>query len=191
MPKVIVLFEDKRLQPRGAALDQLVWACLEDITGKDRWSFKGRVELRFRKGNANVLEDVRHLEDLAPSGETVFAVFDRDGIHGCVKVKPSASDAAVIKAIEKECDQATRLRVVLLTENMESLLEAIRDCLNQHAPASAQGIDWPAAIGKKRLAARDRALGNAASAVQAVRDCVRTTLRSFGALVSSIAAFVG
>lgn len=191
MAKVIVLFEDARESPKGAALDRLIWASVADELGRDLWSLKADVEVRMMKGNGNLLEDIKRLDAVAPSGEVVFAVLDDDEIHAPLKLKKGAPRAAVVKAITKLCDHPSRLRVVLMSDNMESLLEGIRKCLATHGGATLTVDAWARAIDRKVMVERDRALDRAAFAPsRAVRDCVRSALASFGDLIAGIAGCV-
>ena len=184
---VIVLFEDSRSSATKTALDDLLISCVADTLGvEDRQALRHRLEVRMRKGNHNLLEDCRHVDDIARLGELVVAVFDDDRVRRLLGLSAKASQNQVEAAIKKGCPNPAGLEVVLLHKNMETLLRTARDC-----QVEATDETWTGAIERKRLNARDQILKKLAFGAQTFRDCVRKRLPSFEQLVMIAANAIG
>ena len=184
---VIVLFEDSRSPAAKTALDDLLISCVADtLDVEDRQALRRCLEVRLCKGNHNLLDDCRHVDDIARRGELVVAVFDDDKVRRLLSLPARAPQNQVEAAIKKGCPNPAGLEVVLLDKNMETLLRAARDC---HVQATDE--IWTSAIQRKRLNARDQILKKLAFGARTFRDCVRKRLRSFEQLVTMAAQTIG
>ncbi len=145
---VTLLYEDQRGDTQGFGLHALVKACVFDAMNGERHSIEGALkDGRPLKGAGNLLRACREDIDLiAPDGRRVVAVFDDDKIRGQLKLPRSATAERVHKEIRKGCKAPEQLDVILLKDNMESVIDAAGLC----APA----------IDKKRIerASKDKDL---------------------------------
>lgn len=131
MRKVCVLYEDQRGPTKGFGLHELVKACVSDaLPEQPRWRVNTALEdVRPLKGDTKLLEACRRDIDLiASDGRSVVAVFDNDKIRKLLKLAARAPDEAVVQAILKGGKGAERLSIVLLKQNMESVIEAAAQC---------------------------------------------------------------
>ena len=184
---VIVLFEDARSPAVKTALDDLLISCVADTLGiEDRQALRPWLQVSLRKGNASLLDDCRHVDDIARRGELVVAVFDDDKVRRLLGLPGKTPASRVEAAIKKGCPNPTGLEVVLLEKNMETLLRAARDCQVEAADET-----WNSAIAGKRLNARDQILKKLAFGARTFRDCVRKRVRSFEQLVTIATGAIG
>ncbi len=184
--RAIVIFEDQRGPVRGSPLADLLAAFVADKRGLSQSSaIKALIDVRLRKGNANVLKDCHDVERIASHGEAVIAVFDDDKVRKLLGT-PRATAQVVIARIKSKCPRPDLLTVVLLSKNLESALEAARHC----GVFKGNEDVWTRAVDRKELAARDRILSAVAWGGQDVRDCVLGRMASLAALVATIDACV-
>lgn len=188
MPAVTILYEDSAGERAEFALHDLVVRCVADRLDRDPKTLRSALHGIPKKGNANVRRACRQdLPRLARDGRVVVAVFDNDRIRRMANLPPAACKAQVTSCLKSGCEPSALLRIVLLVENTETLLVALRDI------SVLQGRDamFVEAIDRKVLASRDILF----------KDAVwRTTLEqrvglleavpSFGYLVSKLAALV-
>jgi hypothetical protein len=140
------------------------------------------------KGVQNLLRACREDIDLiAADGRTVVAVVDNDEIRRQLKLPHAATDEHVEREIRKGCRAPERLLVVLLKENMESVLKA--------AAACDPGLDvkrMERAVRHKDLLERDAILMELArERARPLRDCVLRKVPSLQALVDLIGQTLG
>jgi hypothetical protein len=129
-PPVPVLYEDRLGDAGQFGPHAFVLACVSDRTGVDRWTLGSRCKPVPLKGNGNLLRVCREeLEQRAPQGGPVFAIFDHDRITELLQLESGACKAAIVEAVRRTATSADRLRVVLLFENIETALEALTECL--------------------------------------------------------------
>lgn len=159
MRGVTILYEDSAGERSEFALHDLVLRCAADRLGREPRHIKDLIHGVPKKGNGNVWRACRQdLPRIARSGRAVFAVFDDDEVRTMTKLPIDACKTKVIAAIKKGCEPAEALRVVLIIENTESVLDALR------AQGAIQGHDgmFADAIERKVLASRDILLKKAA-----------------------------
>ncbi|MCP3144369.1 hypothetical protein [Pyxidicoccus xibeiensis] len=182
MQRVCVLYEDQRGPRQGFGLHALVKACVADgLASQERHFIEAALrDYRPLKGYANVLKACREeLEDIAPDGRPVIAVFDNDKIRHLLKLAKTAPDERVEQEIRKGSPPSGRLSIVLLKQNMESVLTAAHACYPSIDPKRIE-----LATVKKDLLERDAILSSVTSEqLRAVRDCILQQLPSFRALV--------
>jgi hypothetical protein len=131
MRKVCVLYEDQRGPTRGFGLHELVKACVSDaLPDPPRWKVNAALaDCRPLKGDTKLLEACRRDVDLiASDGRAVVAVFDNDKIRELLRLPANASDVRVVQAILKGGTVFERLFIVLLKQNMESVIAAAAQC---------------------------------------------------------------
>ena len=136
-----------------------------------------------KKGNSKLLATIRQeLAHLSHGNVRVIAVFDNDKVRDLLALPADVSDESVVHAITDGQDHAA-LRVILLKENAESILQWADECGANFDPA-----DREAAVRRKELGARDALFGRiTASAKKTIRDCIREKMPSLGPLIDTIA----
>jgi hypothetical protein len=181
MRKVCVLYEDQRGPTKRFGLHELVKACVYDLLGEtEPWRVQQALaDCRPMKGSAKLLEACRRDIDLiASDGRSVVAVFDNDEIRTDLKLPRNAPDERVVQKIREGGKNTDRLFIVLLKQNMETILEAVRDCDRSVEPRSIE-----LAL-KKHMLERDILLTDLTSALKRpVRECILEKVPSFRDLV--------
>ncbi|WP_143177715.1 hypothetical protein [Cystobacter ferrugineus] len=115
---------------------------------------------------------------IADDGRSVIAVFDNDEIRGDLKLPRNASDELVVQRIREGGKHSDRLFVVLLKQNMESVIQAVRQCDGSIDPKRLDSAL------KKSLLDRDAILnGLTVELKRPIRDCIQEKMPSFRALV--------
>lgn len=174
---LVVLWEDA---PSGAnfAPGILLRACVSDaleLTG----AYDSRLRVAMRdhpcKGNHKLYNELPMQAELLRPPTRLIAVFDSDRIDDLAKRRsitpwPSAVPEQAEK-LRAQLDLAPeRVDVVLLVENMETVVDTATDLLQR-------------ARGAKELAHRDRTLHALASESKALRDALCDRVASWRALV--------
>lgn len=175
----IILYEDQRGPTKEFALHDVVMACVADELGVTVVEARRMAEGRPMKGVSNVLQTCRRdIRKLAARGQRVFAVIDNDHIREQLPgVDPRADDATVIRAIREDCNCPEQLEVILLHKNIESVIEAARDC---GAESSAETV---ALALRKHLMQRDLVFRGVAWGRPEVRACIRGKMPALERLV--------
>ena len=125
--RVVVLYEDRRGKTPEFGLHKLLVRLVADRAGREPWrKLNERITGHPCSGNANLLKKARAVNAIAPSGETVVAVFDDDKVRNLLKLPKDACKRDVLTEMLVGCSDPTRLRTVLLERNVESLLEELR-----------------------------------------------------------------
>lgn len=186
----VILYEDRRGPQREFGLHNLVLACVADELGGDVYALDlaGKLDGRPMKGASNLLKSCRQdVRRLGPRGQRVFALVDDDEIRTQLKhegVARSADDMAVIGVIKApgKCVAPEQLEVILLKENTETVIEAVRDCGADVAVERAL---------QKDINARDRVFNHVAwRSTRSIRDCIRQKVHALERLVTALAALV-
>lgn len=181
MRRVCVLYEDQRGPTRGFGLHELVKACVRDaLKDSSRREVDGALDdCRPMKGMPKLLKACRQDIDLiADDGRSVIAVFDNDEIRADLKLARNASDGLVIQRIREGGMHSDRLFIVLLKQNMESVIQAVRQCDGSIDPKRLDSAL------KKNLLERDALLnGLTVELKRPIRDCIQEQMPSFRALV--------
>jgi hypothetical protein len=187
MRPVCILYEDQRGPHKGFGLHALVRACVADTLGeRARHEVeKALADYRPLKGYAKLLEACRRdLDLISNDGRTVIAVFDNDQIRRLLELPKKAPDAQVAQAIREGVRNTERLLIVLLKQNMESVILAAHHC-----DPSIDKKRIVLATEKKDLLERDTLLtGLAAERFKQIRDCILEQLPSFRELVGLLCA---
>ncbi|HZF52726.1 MAG TPA: hypothetical protein VE093_28920 [Polyangiaceae bacterium] len=178
---VTILYEDQRSAATGFGLHAFVKSCVFDILNGERHSIEGALnDARPQKGAGNLLRTCREDIDLiAPDGRRVVAVFDDDKIRGLLKLPRSATAERVHKEIRKGCKAPGQLDVILLKDNMESVIDAAGLC----APSiDKKRIEQ--ASKSKDLLERDRILIELShERERPSRECILKKMPSLAALI--------
>ncbi len=181
---VIVLYEDSLVpggRPTAYGPHKLLEACVRD---SGLLGFERRLDPRPMNGAAKALALVTpHLDLIAPSGQPVVLLLDGDKIRRALQLPPDAGDPQVIEEIQNRCAAAQRYRlnVVLLNQNLESVLEVLRGC--DPAPSA----DYDMAIKDKKLNQRDIVFRRVAtSTAKAIRDCLMDRLASWRTFAETV-----
>lgn len=127
---ITILYEDQRGPTRSFGLHELVVACVFDAINGERHQVQSRLrDARPLKGVQNVLRACcEDIDLLAADGRFVVAVVDDDVIRPVLRLPRSADERAVIRAVSQRCASPEQLRLVLLDQNTESVLEAAAAC---------------------------------------------------------------
>lgn len=177
MIPVVVFYEDQaagEINQFGPHL--LLCACVADRLGTlTIWDVRRLVDGQPKKGADNLLAACRRHAKRSRN-ELVFAMFDADKAHLCLKT-PKAPLDDLRAALEAEI-RSPKVRPFLLADSVETLVEASARCLEPP-------IEGPI---RKRHNERDNILARAATASRSVRDCVSRTVPSFAALIEAVAA---
>ena len=158
---------------RRCVLDQLGWS-------DDRWSeLKELLHGHAMKGDAKLLSACES-EREARGFPHVFVVFDDDKIRGRLGLQRSACKTTVRQAVHARSRFADQLRVVLLGDNMESVVAAVERCRGRSEPA------------KLKPPMRDSVLASIAwrPDFAALRECVLDGVPSLRYLVTRLAQIV-
>jgi hypothetical protein len=180
-----ILYEDSRaVDVKDFALHLLVLRCVLERLGwpDERWyELKNLLHASPKKGDSNLLkacEDPREARGV----RRVFAVFDSDKIRENTKLGLSAKacKTRVREAILKRSGYASELRVVLLEQNMETVVTAVQRC---------KGLPT---TGKLLPPDRDSVLASIAWRPEqaSFRACVLEAVPSLAYLVDKLAALV-
>lgn len=183
---VTLLYEDHRGPRQGFGLHALVVACVFDVIDGDRRHVEARLrDARPLKGVHNVLRACcEDIDLIAADGRFVVAVIDDDVIREVLKLPAKVDDEQVLRAIASRCRRPERLRVALLHQNTESVIEAAAAC-----DKTLEAARIERAILRKDLLERD-ALFLALSRERArpVRDCMLDRMPSMRRLVEMVLA---
>lgn len=177
MIPVVVFYEDQAaggINQFGPHL--LLCACVADRLGtKSIWDVRKLVDGEPKKGADNLLAACkRHAK--RNRNELVFAMFDADKVHVCLKA-PKAPLEALRTALEEEI-RSPKVRPFLLADSIETLVEASARCLEPP-------VEGPI---RKRHNERDNLLARAATASRSVRDCISHAVPSFALLADAVAS---
>lgn len=181
--KVTVLYEDKLIRGpvTGFGPHALVLACVHDQIGGDLWGGLARAIEGQPKGGNSALLKACHRDRLSRFTSPVIAVFDDDQVRPLLQLPQDATKEVVVEQIRERCQllDTPSFHVILLVRNLESILEAARDC-------GAVG-DINEALSKNR-GARDRVLTNIAyDPLKAdLRACIQDKSPSLKSLVDLI-----
>lgn len=184
MPGVTILYEDSAGERAEFALHDLVVRCVADRLDRDPRALRSALHGIPKKGNANVRRACRQdLVRLARDGRAVIAVYDNDRIRRMTNLPSDACKAQVSTCLKSDCDPSTQLRVVLLVENTETILLALRD-LGVLQGREAMFVE---AIDRKVLASRDILFKDAVwRTTPEQRERLLEAVPSFGYLVSKL-----
>lgn len=129
---ITVLWEDQRAAQASAfGPHVLLLACVSDDTGKDRWGLRDSVIAVPKKGNANVLVELRR-----STRPQVLAVLDWDRAPELAGVQGTPCFSSVRESLAAKHEPTDRRRVVFLRNNVESLLLHASKVLNVPPPTS-------------------------------------------------------
>ena len=127
MTAILVLYENPRAASGSFGLHELLVALVADELSATPLQLRKRVRARPLNGVNNLLKAIRDPQRLAPAGGPCLAVIDADRIRKCLRM-PGAGAKDVISRILQSCEEPARITVVLLERNVESLIEAVREC---------------------------------------------------------------
>lgn len=186
--RAVVLYEDQRGPTKEFGLHNLVASCIADRRGETVWIVRRQFAAIPKKGNSKLLKACKEDEQLAGSGQKVIAVFDGDEVRAMLGLPTTACRTLIKQKIEAGCPFAEQLSVVLLEDNIESVIAALRRCEGT-APETARA---EAERSHGNLESRDRLLNTLAYDVErrALRDCVLREMPSLERLVSTLAALL-
>jgi hypothetical protein len=184
--RVRILYEDSG-DPTEFGPHKLVarYAC--DRLGVEPWQLRDRLKGDPKRGNANVLKACREdLGKLVKGGWAIVAVYDSDQIGHRIGLPRGACKSQLVARLKQDCEPRDRLVVVLLEENVETLLRAIAAI----DPALAPPATLQRALGKD-LNCRDIILAKAASPpARAMRDRLAERVPSLAYLVRRVVALL-
>jgi len=182
-----VLYEDSMSTGPGGSypLHDLVVRLVEDEINGQTWQLMKLVDKNPRKGIGNVFRDLKRTSLIAGVG-MLFLLIDSDKTAEQLGLASDASEDEVIAALREKSDAPERVEVFFLRENMEDLMDSIRQCAPELLPDNVQ-----AAIESKSLNDRDIVLKEVKKAHQeTLRDCVREAQPGLDALARAVAALV-
>lgn len=192
MLRATILYEDQARdgEVKEFGLHNLVIRCVHD-----RWSVSDRfgdfyafrrlrvLEGMPKKGNTRLKSacDKDHAK-LTRSGP-LFVVYDRDEIYRPLKIPATACIRSIRDKLLSDCANDPLVRIVLIEQNTESLLEAIRD---NRLVARAPDI-YTRAIEGKETVLRDEIFNNLAQQNDADnRAALQTSVVSFQYLIDRL-----
>jgi hypothetical protein len=187
MQRTTVFYEDSAAGPiKEYGPHMLVCACVADHLGKNVFDVLDFVDPVPSNGGSNLRKECKRVPPtrIVADGRRAFALYDADKIHEELKRPPATRKRDIADLLRKECAWGERLEVVLLTRNLETVLDAI--CALQPTIATAETREL--AVRKKRLNERDIVLRAAAFSDKALRDALLVQVPSLGCLVTRIAA---
>lgn len=177
--RVTILWEDQRGgQLKGFGPGELLVSCVADELETDRARISKHVSSYPKKGNGNVRRALRQDLGLLIKHGPVIAVIDRDKVSELLNTLPSTPlgcNGALVKQFRAVT--AGNYELVLLVENVETLVDAVVGALGADRPTTKPTPDE-----------RDRMLGRAAwSPSRSIRDDIRGTCPSFDRVVKKVA----
>lgn len=187
MRDVVVVYEDQGAPRKEFGLHKLVVRSVYERLVKPPPYFRiaNAIVGVPRRGNGNVLKDVKNAEVFTSAGEAMVAVFDRDQAQLLLKTR-----AACFTSLRAAIHQQSPIPLpVFLDRNIETLIAAIRDAGHLSLPPSV----FTDALNKS-LDARDRvfiATAGEDAHLQGLRQTVLTQVPSFGYLVTKLVGLVG
>lgn len=191
MSGLTVLYEDRRQPgPHGRAygLHVLMMALVADRIGGDEIHARSFADVQPvpKHGVDNVLGALHEDYDVLAGAGVVVGIVDGDKLAGHVRRKwaatlPAGADAnAARDAFLAAHPDPTRVRLLILDANLESVLVGIRDCDRDLPPDVAK-----IAIEKRGMQERERVL-NRAAAAKSVRDCLQGKVPSVNAIADEL-----
>jgi hypothetical protein len=177
--RVTVLWEDQRGgQLKGFGPGELLVSCVADELEADRAWISKHVSSHPKKGNGNVRRALREDLGLLIKHGPVIAVIDRDKVSELLSklpLEPLDCNGALVKQFRAET--AGNYQLVLLVENVETLVDAVVGALGGARPTTKPTPDE-----------RDRVLVRAAwSPNRSLRDDIRGACQSFDRVVKKVA----
>jgi hypothetical protein len=184
--RILVLYEDSRSPTGDFGPHEFFLGCVADHTGESVWSLKSNVRAVPVRGVGNLLRHLRkidQLDALIPGGGPVLAVIDQDRVRDHYKAGTGKATTEVEQQITQECSAPVRLTVVLLERNLESVVEAMRDCGEREHDLLQDAL-------RKNLNERDKLFKRVGldATRRGIRDCVRARLPGVERIVQRIAA---
>lgn len=182
----IILYEDERGPTKEFGLHNLVMACVADELDLDLYRVKEHADPRPMKGVNKLLQACwRDVRKMAARGQRVIALIDDDRIRDNLPgMDARRTDEEVIREIRKRSDAPEQLDVILLHKNVESVIEAARDCDRTiSSDTVARALD-------KNLIQRDRIFHNVARSTRDVRNCIRSKIPAIERLVQRLVSLV-
>ncbi len=171
----------------------MVVACVADTaegSKQERWLLEKQLRGSPKKGKDKVYREcVEKLEKLTRSGGHVVAVYDADRAYQVGKLSKGACKRDVVAALRKDCSPQSDLSVILIEQNVESIVAEIREL----RPDLVEAQVFDSALRHKgSRAARDQVLGNAAlRGNQALREELQRRMPSLRYLVNRLAQLLG
>jgi len=189
--QVTILYEDqlnKSTRPDEFGPHLLLIACVwDEIDGAYHELAKAMKDCRPMKGSSKLLSTCKEdIEDIIGDGRNAVAVFDRDRATELLNLHRESTDEEIIRSIMEACGVPGRLHVLLLGENIESLLRAAGKCDR----SISQGRIEEAL--RKRLNARDlvfRAVSKQDK--RDIRNCIQEEVPSFREIVKQAIQLLG
>jgi hypothetical protein len=186
MSKVRILYEDRLLggNPPEFGPHKLVVRYVCDRLGRNPGELDKAMVSDPKGGNSNVLRACRRdLGRLVKGGCTVIAVYDSDKIGELVGLQRTACKTQIVTLLKEGCAPRERLLVVLLEDNLETVLRAIAEA----DPTLVSAADLTRAIDRKDRNCRDLILRRAAvAAAGPTRKRVAEKVPSLAYLVDKI-----
>lgn len=189
-----VLYEDQTspdASRKSFSLHDLLLTCVSDDLGGELHVLRKLIRGIPRKGRDKVLADCEGNEWLlySPQGQPVIAFVDYDEIHkaGRLKVSKGACLLALRSAFKANVQPDDHVSLVVLRDNMESILKAIRDrrlITDDLMPRVDQAI---AKKGSGLLIARDEVLKALTWGKREHRDSLREAVPSVDYLIRALA----
>jgi hypothetical protein len=182
---ITVLYEDQRAK-EAFGPHELLLGMVADATGLP-WHQLGKRATAIALNGVDkllaALKDAKHWARMAPGRRPVLAIVDADEVRKRVGTA-SMSSATIEERIRKTCSQPDRLTVVLLENNLETVIEAIRDC----DPRKTLDEELVAEAMDKDINARDLLLQKVGrdATRRDLRDCVRKKVPSLNKAVEAI-----
>ena len=188
LQEVIVLYEDSAaIRPEDFGPHRLLVACVHDnIDGDILSPRKSPLQGRPLNGDGKVYKAcMEDLEDIASRGQKVIAVIDGDKAARLAGLSKDAKECDIKKKLLETFGNPGNLEVAIIYKNIESLIEAAKECDDTIGLEHVRNALNKVARGKGRNS-RDIILkGIATSSKKAIRDCVMEKVVSFKNLVSA------
>lgn len=187
MTAILVLYEDSRGAKGTFGPHEFFLGCVADLTGLNIHALKPRVCACPVNGVSKLLDHLRDLDELshlAPHGAPILAILDEDRLRDHAPIADMTSTDAAAK-LAADSSAPTRLQVVLLERNLESVVAAFKECGERETQLIAEAL-------KKRLNERDKLFSKVGhdAARGSIRDCVRQAMPCVEKIVKHISAAV-
>jgi hypothetical protein len=179
--EVLVLYEDSRAARGVFGPHEFFLGCVADDRVTSVHALARRASSCPLRGISKLLAALKQLDgfdNLVEGGGPILAVVDEDRVREHIPESTAWSAVQVAQHLVATSSDPSRLMVVLLERNLESLIEAIRQC-------GERELELIEAALRKELNGRDTLLGKVGHdpGRRLIRDCVRRTMPSVESVV--------
>lgn len=188
MTAIVVLYEDSRPAQGNFGPHDFFLACVADDRGSSLYALKRQALANPLNGVDKLLQTLQDLDSvnrLGPGGCPILAIVDADKVREHLDSPANTTAEAIASQIRNDSSDPLRVTVVLLERNLESVVEAMRDCKEPALTLIAGAL-------RKNLNDRDHLFESVGRdpGRRGIRDCVRKKVPSVEQVVKALASAI-